>query len=163
MTTAPVATFANHRGVVPMLWVFVTLACMELLAVHLFVAVKWPALAWPLSAVTLLSIIWLVRWLLSWKHRPHELDASRLRLHMGSLLHVDVPLDAIGCIRAGISADLLKARTTRNLVPIAYPNRLIELRTPLPDRRATRHIAIRIDDPAAFDARMAAAGVVITS
>jgi len=85
LTDSPVATFANHRGVVPVLWVFVALASIELVAVHLILATRWPTLAWWLSIVTAASIVWLVSWALSWKRRPHELHVAHLRLHMGSL------------------------------------------------------------------------------
>lgn len=154
MAQSPVMTFANHRGVVPMLWAMVTLAGCELVGVHLLLSVWSHRAAWVLSVLTLFSMVWLVRWVTSWKRLPHELHADRLRLHMGSLRHVDVPLDGIAGLRADVSADLLKAPGTRNLVPIAHPNRVIELRAPMADRRGTRRIAVRFDDATAFDAAL---------
>lgn len=154
MTHGPARTFANHRGVVPMLWAFVVLAGCELVGAHLLLGLWSAKVAWVASGLTLLTLIWLVRWVLSWKRLPHELRHDRLRLHMGSLRHVEVPLAAIAGIGGDVPSALLKARDTCNLVPIAYPNRLIELRAPLADRRRTRRIAIRVDDPAAFDAAL---------
>lgn len=148
-------TFANHRGVVPMLWVFAGLAVLEMLAVHLFVALKWPAIGWPLTILSGLSIIWLVGWIRSWSRLPHELLPDRLRLHMGSLRSIDVPLAQIAAIEAAPSLDRIREVRARKLVPLAHPNRLILLSVPLPDRRGTRAIAILVDDPASFDQALA--------
>jgi hypothetical protein len=156
MTQASAHTFANHRGVVPMLWVIVVLAGCELVGAHLLLALWSPMAAWVLSALTLAGVVWLVRWIASWKRLPHELTDDRLRLHVGSLRHLDVPLAAIARITGEIPPGILRAPGTRNLVPMAHPNRLIELHAPLPGRRPTRRIAIRLDDPAAFDAAVLA-------
>jgi hypothetical protein len=43
------STFAYHRGVAPMAWVLFGLASIELVVVHLLVALRWPWLAWPLD------------------------------------------------------------------------------------------------------------------
>ena len=157
----PIATFANHHGVVPMLWVFAALALIELLAVHLVVSLKWPAVAWPLSAATALSVTWLVGWILSWRRLPHALHGDRLSLHEGSLRRVELPLAAIEAVHADLAGDLLKRRDTLNLVPIAYPNRIVELHEPLPGRRRTRCVAIRVDDPQSFDEAMRNAGIAV--
>ncbi|VWX54663.1 hypothetical protein [Novosphingobium sp. 9U] len=154
MPEHPVTTFANYRGVVPMLWAIVALAACELVGAHLLLSLWSHRAARVMSGLTLLSMLWLVRWVTSWRRLPHELSADRLRLHMGTLLHVDVPLAMIGGVRGEVSAEALKAPGTRNLVPIAHPNRMIELREPLSDRRATRRIAVRFDDPDAFDAAL---------
>lgn len=149
-------TFANHRGVVPLLWVFAGLAVLEMLAVHLFVALKWPAIGWSLTILSGLSVIWLVSWIRSWPRLPHELLPDRLRLHMGSLRSIDISLKQIAAIEASPSQERIKAVRARNMVPLAHPNRLIRLTTPLDDRRATAAIAILVDDPAVFDPAMAA-------
>jgi hypothetical protein len=150
-------TFTNHRGVAPMLWVFFSLAMIELMVAHLFVSLKWPILAWPLTVLTAVANIWLFRWIRSWARSPHELHPDYLRLHMGSLRHIDVPLAQIESVIPVLSAEQIKGRDTSNLVPIAFPNRLIELSEPLSNRRSTRRIAIRLDDPVAFDEAIRAA------
>ena len=148
--TAGGTTFANYRGVVPMLWVFCALAATELVVVHIFVALKWPMIAWPLTAISAASIMWVVAWIISWKRLPHRLDGGILTLHMGRLRKVEIPVVDIRTVTPVDSARL-KAPDTRNLVPLAYPNRLIELGRPLGPRRWKR-IAVRVDDPEAFDA-----------
>ncbi len=144
-----------------MLWAFAGLAACELLAVHLLVALWWPAVAWPLSVVTALGIAWLVRWILSWRRRPHVLYRDRLRLTMGSLRAVELQLATIANTHAELSGELLRRRETLNLVPIAYPNRIVELRQPLPGRWRTRRVAIRLDEPEAFDEALRSAGIAV--
>ena len=46
------ARFDQHRGIAPILWVFASLALLELLVVHLVMASRWPSLAWLLTVVT---------------------------------------------------------------------------------------------------------------
>lgn len=153
--------FANHRGVVPLLWAFFGLAVCEMLAVHLFVALKWPWLAWPLTLITGISLVWLVGWIRSWARLPHELVDSELRLHMGSLCCVTVPLVQIARVVRHVDAEALAQPGTRKLVMVAYPNRIVALNGALPDRRATTALAIRLDDPSAFDAALAVHGIAI--
>ena len=146
--------FANHRGVQPLLWAMAGLALLELAVVHLFLALKWPRLAWPVSLVTLAGVVWLVRWIVSWKHCPHELDGAALRLRMGSLRTIVVPICAIASVEPVTAAATARAPGVRNLVPMALPNRLIRLHEPLPGKRRTTALAFRLDDPAAFDAAL---------
>ncbi|PZQ22040.1 MAG: hypothetical protein DI569_09650 [Sphingopyxis macrogoltabida] len=157
MEAAPIV-FGNHRGVVPLLWAFFGLATIEMLAVHLFVALRWPLIGWPLSIASFLSIVWLIGWIRSWQRLPHELHADVLRLHMGSLRSLDVPIDAIAAIEKDPSSERLKAAGARSLVALAHPNRLLVLNRAVGARRPCRAVAIRLDDPAAFDAAMDAAG-----
>ena len=159
--TEPAVTFDNHRGVVPMLGVFAGLATIEMLVVHLVAAAHWPRLAWPLTALTLASVVWLAWWIASWKRLPHRLRDGVLRLNMGSLHHIDVPIAAIASVRVvGDSAEI-KARSTRNLVPLAWPNRIIDLRSALPGRRPIQRIAIRLDDPLEFDRALRSHGIAV--
>ena len=145
-------TFANHRGVVPMLWAFFSLALLEIGAVHLFVTLRWPLAGWPLTAISGAAMIWIVIWIASWKRLPHRLDVNRLTLHMGRLRKIEVPLDAIRAITP-VNPDRLKSRETRNLVPLACPNRLIELSRPV-GKRASMCLAIRVDEAERFDIAM---------
>lgn len=154
------ATFANHRGVVPMLWVFSGLACIELVSVHFLLVHVWPRAAWPISLLTALSVLWLIGWIRSWARLPHELGDGALRLHCGSLRSVVIPLAQIALVRGLKQGDLAKNGLC-NLVPIAHPNRLIELIAPLAGRKAAWRVAIRLDDPMAFDAALRDAGVAV--
>ncbi len=155
-------TFSGHRGITPMLWAFAALATIELLVVHLFVSLKWPALAWILSVLTLLSIAWLVRFIISFKRCPHMIDTEKLRLRMGSLRTLDVPLAHVVEIHSHWPSGTEKSPGTANLVPIAFPNRIIGLHPPIAGRRGPiSAVAIRVDDPQAFDVALAARGLKV--
>ena len=147
--------FAYYRGLEPLLWAFVALATIELLVVHLVVSSHWHRAAWPLTALTALSLLWMVRWVRSFRRLPHRLTAGELVLNLGSLRSVAVPLSSIIKVRDHWDGALLRDKTTLVLSPIAYPNRMIEIDPPLvTKRRAIERIAFRADDPAAFDAAM---------
>jgi hypothetical protein len=155
-------TFSGHRGIAPMLWVFASLASIELIVVHLFVSLKWPAAAWALTLMTLASLIWLVRFITSFKRCPHSLDGERLNLRMGSLRTISVPLEHVAAVRTQWPSGAEKAPGSVNLVPVAYPNRLVDLDPPITGRRGPLStVAIRLDELDRFDAALASRGVKI--
>ncbi|MCY7397865.1 MAG: hypothetical protein LH466_03370 [Sphingomonas bacterium] len=160
--TAAAESFSGHRGIAPMLSVLAALAVIEMLVVHLFVSLKWPSVAWLLTIVSTASIIWLVRFITSFKRCPHTIDADHLRLRMGSLRTIDVPLMQVAQVRRQWESGAETNRDTANLVPIAYPNRLIDIHPPINGRRGPlRAIAIRLDEPAAFDAALSSRGILL--
>jgi hypothetical protein len=133
------------------MWVFVGLGGVELVVVHLLVALLWSrTAALVLSLVTLVSLVWLVRVIASMKRLPVQLGERELVMRVGTLRSVTVPLQQIVGLREGWTGDDLKRRDVLNLALIAYPNVLVNLRTPLPWRSGVRAIAHRLDDPAAF-------------
>lgn len=150
MSSAPDA-FAYHRSVAPMMWVLVAIASVELMVTHLLIAMlvgRTAALI--LSALTAAGVIWLVAVIASMRRLPVLLDDESLTLRVGSFRSVVVPVSDIAGLREGWDAAALKRPGVRNLALISYPNVVIDLRRPLPDRRATRTIAHRLDDPEAF-------------
>ncbi|BEV00131.1 hypothetical protein [Novosphingobium olei] len=154
-------TFPYHRSVAPMVWALFGLAVLEMLAVHLLVSLKWPALAWPLTILTFLSLVWLVGWIRSFARLPHRLDGDVLVLHMGSLRRIELRLDQIAGILRDWPAGTLGAPDVRKLVPVAYPNRIIEVAEgALAGKR--RRFAIRLDDPSPFDAAMTQHGIAVS-
>ena len=156
------ARFDQHRGIAPILWVFASLALLELLVVHLVMASRWPSLAWPMTLVTGASVVWLVAWTRSFKRRPHELDDDRLRLHFGSLRSIDIPLHSLRAVRTSWDGVDLKRPGTINFVPVAYPNRMVEIDPPIAGRkRSISAVAFRVDDPTAFDAAIVERGIAI--
>lgn len=155
--------FDQHRGITPILWVFASLAALELLVVHLVVASRWPSLAWPLTLLTGASLVWLISWIRSFKRRPHELDDNHLRLHFGSLRSIDIPLQSLCAVRTTWDGADLKRRDMINFVPVAYPNRLAEIDPPIARRkRSISVVAFRVDDPSAFDAAIVKRGIPIS-
>jgi hypothetical protein len=75
-----------------------------------------------------------------------------------------IPLDTIEAVLTSWGPGGHQAPGTRNLVPIAHPNRMILLRGPMAGRRGpVTRVAFRVDDPAAFDRAMAEARVAVRS
>ena len=133
------------------MWVFVAIASVELIVVHLLVSLLWSGtIALILSIVTLASVIWLVAMIASMRRLPVVLDNERLLMRVGTLRACAVPRDRIAGLRQTWDAAEIKRRDVLNLALIAYPNVLVDLTEPLKGRRAIRAIAHRLDDPAAF-------------
>lgn len=101
-------------------------------------------------------IVWLVSWIRSWPKLPHRLNGDRLLLQMGSLRRADVPISAIKGVSTHVTGERLNEKGTANFVPIAFPNRIIELGEP--QGRVVRY-AVRVDDPVAFDHALTQLGI----
>jgi hypothetical protein len=145
-----------------MLWVFVGLAICELLVVHLFVALKWPSLGWPLTVVSGGTVLWLVWWIGTLARHPHELDDSGLHLKLGSLRTVHLPMADVARVESCWGPGEHRGRDVMNLVPVAYPNRMVVVRSPVPTRRGPKmRIAFCCDHPEAFDGAMRQRGVEV--
>jgi hypothetical protein len=156
--------FPYHRTMAPLLWAFVALAVGEALLVHLFVALRWPTIGWPLLALSTASIVWLVRWILSFRRYPHVLCEHELQLRIGSLRHLAVPVSSIDSVCTSWPSGDHRGKGAINLVPVAYPNRMLRLNSAIRTRRGLcDRIALRVDDPASFDAAMAALGIAVGS
>ncbi len=144
----------------PILWVFFALALIELFAVHLLVATRWPAVGWPLSIASGCGVLWLALLIRSLPRRPHRIEGRQTVLNFGSLHDVTLDLADIAAVEASWESGGDTARDSLKLSGIAYPNRCLVLAKPLP--RGKGRVFIRLDDSAAFDAALAARGVPIS-
>lgn len=150
-------TFAYHRAVAPLMWVFVAIASVELVVTHLLVALWSPWTALALSAVTLTSVIWLIAVIRSFRRLPVLLDPDRLVMRVGTLRRVDVPRAQVAGLKESWDGESSKHRGVVKLSLIAYPNVVIDIDPPLPTRRGgVTAVAHRLDDPAAFRTALAA-------
>ena len=114
-----------------MMWVIFALSLIELIVVHLFVALKWPLIGWTLTILSALSAIWLVFWILSFKRLPHQLRGDELTLRFGSMKRVALELGNIACVKTDWEQGALNQKTIINLAGIAHPNRCLELKQPI--------------------------------
>lgn len=135
-----------------MMWVLFALSLLELVVVHIFVALKWPVIGWTLTTISALGAIWLVWWILSLKRLPHELCDRVLTLRLGTMKTVTVALDNVSAISSAWEPGALDKKGNINLAAIAHPNRCLELKEPI-EKGKTR-VFFRLDDAAAFDALM---------
>ena len=142
-----------------MLWALVALSVAELLVVHLLVALLWSkAVAIALTVLTLATIAWLVAFIRSFGRFPVRVDGERLVMRVGFLSGIDVAKAEVAAVRRDFSGPETKAPGILNLALLAFPNVLVELRSPVPRgrrKRRVRAITHRLDDPAGFCAAVA--------
>ncbi|RZM11410.1 MAG: hypothetical protein EOP67_67095, partial [Sphingomonas sp.] len=96
-----------------MLWALVTLSAVELVVVHLLLAIWWPAAAIIVSLATIGGMGWLIAMILSFERLPVWIDEDHVLLRTGTLRSVTVPRSSIAAIRlGGWSGEEIKRRTT---------------------------------------------------
>ena len=114
--------------------------------------------AWTLSAVSGISIVWLLGFVRALVLRPVLLFPDRLVVRGGIQWTADVPRAAIESVEHGWTVRAPGKRTAGYLraTPLVQPNVLLRLRTPVEvrgmyGRRRTVHlIGVSVDDPAAL-------------
>ncbi len=150
--TDETARFSYHRAVAPIFWAWLSLATLELVVVHLLVALWRPRVAVFLSAVTAIGIAGLVAMARSFKTMPALIDGDRILLRAGRIKAISVAFTDVAGLSLAVEAAMVKRRETLNLALLAYPNVVIELTGPRPGRRGVRRVMHRLDDPAGFAA-----------
>jgi hypothetical protein len=154
--------FAYYRTVAPMIWAFAALAVCEMLVVHLFLTLRWPVVGWTLFALSVMSVVWLVRWIRSFQSCPHLLAGDHLHLRTGSLRAIKIPLSAIESVSTHWASGDHKGKGAVNVVPLAYPNRMLRLSAPQKSRKGYfDRVALRVDHEGAFDAAMKSVGIPV--
>ncbi|MBO9713808.1 hypothetical protein [Sphingomonas sp.] len=147
-----------HRSLSPLMWVFVVLASIELVVVHLLAGLLmgwWVAAA--LSLLSVLTITWIVALIRSFAHMPVLVGEQAVLMRAGRLKSISVPFDRIAGIRREWESGTLKDRSVLNLALIAHPNVLIDLTEPIgKGRRRIRAVAHCLDVPDAFVAAVSA-------
>jgi hypothetical protein len=146
--------FGYHAKLAPLLWVFIGLATIELLVVHLLISFWSGTMAAMLSLLSLATILWLVLLIRSMKRLPVIVASDRLVMRSGSLSSVEITGTNIAAVRTNFPGDALKSGSVQNLALLSYPNVLVEMRAPLPKRRrrAIAAVAHCLEDPIGFAA-----------
>lgn len=151
-----VTKFPYHQGIAPMMWVLFALSLLELVVVHIFVALKWPLIGWTLTTISALGAAWLVWWILSMKRLPHELRDGVLILRLGAMKTVKVALENVSDITSSWEPGAFERNGNLNFAAIAHPNRCLELKEPI--KKGKTRVYIRLDDAAEFDVALAKHG-----
>lgn len=152
------SAFSYHRAIAPMMWTFVGLAVAELIVMHFLIALWRPWIAAALSLLSLVTILWFVSVIASFRRLPVLIDDERLAMRIGTLRRIDVPLAAVIGVRNDWSSEALKASGVVNLALLAHPNVLVDIDTTLEHRgRRITAVAHRLDDPAGFARALATA------
>lgn len=152
-TTDGGLAFGYRASVAPMLWVFIGLAGIELMVVHALLSHWFPMVALALSALTLVSIAWLIWVILSFGRLPVLIESDTLVMRVGRMKGYRIPLADIEGLRERWTAKELNKRGVANLALLAWPNVWIDLRRPRGCRRVVA-IAHKLDDAAAFRAAL---------
>ena len=132
-----------------MKWAIFFLSLIELAVVHIFVALKWPWIGWPLTIISAIGAVWLLVWIFSMKRTPHCLRDEQLVLRRGNMKTIVLELSNISNIRSSWEQGATDAKGTINLAGIAYPNRCFDLVAPI--EKGKTQVFARFDDPQAFD------------
>jgi hypothetical protein len=160
LVPAPGATaFTSHRtgGYGGMLTMLALAMTVETVGLHVLVSRWQPAAAWVLTALSILSLVWLLGDYHGVRLNPHVLDAQTLRVRVGLRWRTDLPLTAIRGVR--------RYRETRDaevlaLAPLGEPTVVIELDRPVAVdgmfgmRREADVLAIAADDATALQAAL---------
>lgn len=145
--------FAYHRSLAPMMWVLFALACVEMIVLHLLLALWKPWVAAIVSLVSLAGIIWIVLLIRSFPRLPVRIADGVLIMRAGRLRSATIPFAQIDGLRVNWDAAAIKDRSVLNLALIAWPNIVVDLAAPMTiGRRSVAAVAHRLDDPAAFAA-----------
>ncbi|MEM1131801.1 MAG: hypothetical protein AAGH53_02570 [Pseudomonadota bacterium] len=152
-------SFAYHKSVAPMIWVILALSAIELLVVHFLLSFWNIWVAYVATALTFISMIWLVRFLLSMPKKPVILSPKEVVMRVGTAKELIIARSNIAGLRESWTGDDLKAKGLVNMALLAYPNIIIDLEQPIMEQRLFRSkqvnaIAHRLDDLPSFHAAL---------
>lgn len=144
-------SFSRHRYELPLLGVFLALAALELVAVHLLMSLWRPTLAWALTALSAAAIVQVGLLIRGLVRHPTTVDASHVHVRHGRAGDLPVPLAIIASVENVAFAPEEKGAGVFRASLIASPNVALRLREPVAVRkRAVAVVTLRVDDPEAF-------------
>lgn len=169
MTAAPalVETFTYRRAFAPAFTAAVVgVVAIETVVFHLLLRARFPAVAWTATALSVLTLAWLVADARAFARGALRLDADAVHVALGRRWTGAVPRAAV--VRAfrpswrdlPASGDPARAEYA-NLTAPATPNVLLVLRAPAPLRfmrtvtRSVSRVGVHVDAPDAFVAALA--------
>jgi len=154
---AEAARFSRHRYELPLLAVFLCLALLELLTVHLLVSMWSSTAAWILTVLTAAAVLQVVLLIRGMVRHPTEIDERSIHVRYGASGHVVVPLATVERVENIAFAPEVKGRGVFRASLIASPNVAVHLKQPVIVRkRRVSTITLRLDDPSGFLAELAA-------
>ena len=145
-------SFASGRSELPLLYVFLGLASIELLVVHLLVSLASSTAAWVLSALTALAIIQVMMIVRRIKHRLTVVSDDGITIRSAKGYELTLPwrqvkaMEAIGMGFEPKGPDVLRASL------LSHPNVLVTAHEPFTIRKLGRKgerqkMAFRVDEP----------------
>lgn len=153
--------FSYHRYELPLIGVLFGLACVELVVVHLLVAIWSAQAAWLLSLLTVAGLAQIGVLIHRMAHRPILVGEFGITVRSGMRTEIFVPLDGLAGVEDTSLAPEAKGPGTFRATVLAHANITLRLCRPIAHRRfgRDRHltaIALRLDQPEAFRRAVAA-------
>jgi hypothetical protein len=143
--------FSRHRYELPLLTVFLCLALLELVAVHLLMSLWSVTAAWVLSALTVVGMMQIAALIHGLVRHATEIDDCHVYVRHGRAGRIAVPLDGIERAEDVAYAPEEKGPVVFRASLIASPNVALRLREPIMvGKRAVSMVTLRLDEPAAF-------------
>jgi hypothetical protein len=147
--------FSYHRYELPLIGVLVGLGCIELVLVHLLVALWSAQAAWLLSILTVAGLVQIGVLVHRMAHRPILVGDLGITVRYGMWTEIFVPLDSVSSVEDTSLAPEAKGPETFRTTVLAHANITLRLCRPIALRRFGRDrkvaaIAMRLDQPAAF-------------
>jgi hypothetical protein len=90
--------FGNTRAVMPIMWAFVVLSAVEIIAVDLIVS-RWATVRTILLILGAYGLLWMLGLVATFKVHPHVLDTVGIRLRSGPSVDLQVPWSAVADAR----------------------------------------------------------------
>lgn len=167
--SAPTATIgdqifaARHARSASLLGGLLLAVAVETIAVHLWLITNHPILAWTLSAVSVLSLLWLVGDYRALGRARVELAEQTLCIRVGWRATADIPLHVVQSVQRPAWRDIPESGQDKHYLDLMAPtdpNVLLTLHHAVPvrlmgslNRPATR-LGLTLDAPDAFVAAM---------
>lgn len=149
-TGAPSA-FCYSRSLGPIMWVMVGLSGIELVVVHFLLSFWSPMVAAILSVLTLLTILWLVRLILSFRRYPVLVAPEGVTFRTGNMRPFFIPAAAIAGVRREVLPEDKNLRRVAEFTLIEHPNVVIDFAEPLQrGKRSLNAATHKLDDPDGF-------------
>ncbi len=114
-----------------MMWFMLLLSTIELIVMHFLLSLFHKGLALFVSVLTVVSILWLIRFLMSLRKFPVLLSADKLVMRLGNAIEIKIDRDNVVGTRQSWSDEILKKDKIPRLSLLAYPNVVIDLKEPV--------------------------------
>jgi hypothetical protein len=141
-------------------------AVAELVGVHVLLA-QWSATAaWVHAALSVYGAVWFIGDYRAMRHRPHVAGDEALCVRFGLRWTARVPWAQVAAVRRTRHAP--EGDACLHAVAVGRPQFVVDLAAPVEASgpyglpRTVAHVALAVDDPAAFAARLRTLGVPVT-
>lgn len=169
----PTTGYGYHRDLILIGWamLFALSAPAEMILLHLLI--PWAPVRWVLLALEIYGLFWLLAIGVSFGTLQHEIHGRSVRLRLGLLADVHVPMSSITRVTRDVrrterSLGLEVEDETATLVANGKTNLVMELESPVRIRRLfglsepVRVVRFHVDEPAAFMAALRSLGALPT-